>query len=476
MKKFDYDCIVIGGGGAGLTAAKFARGVGKKVALIEKTDHLGGECTWTGCIPSKTLIHTAHVAHDVKNLEGVGLRANNAISFDTQNVMAHMQSVINDIYATHTPDVLRKDGVDVLFGEPQFVDAHTIILNDKKVYANKFIITTGTSPFVPPIDGIDSVDYLTNETIFKLKELPKSLLILGGGAIGSELSSALNRLGVQVQVIEMQERILMHEDAELVERVTKQFKQEGVHLLTGMRATKIEQNGNQVTVTYIDNNNKEQQVTADKLLVAVGRRPNIDSLQLENAGVQTNKRGIVVDNYLRTTTKNIFACGDVVGPYLFSHMAWYQAVIAARNAFIPFFKKKVDYNNVVWCTFTAPELATLGLTEEKARAKYGDSIKIYRHEYKHIDRGHTDNALNGLLKVICDKKGYIVGGGIVGERAGELLHELQLAKVKGIKFINIESVIHAYPTFSDLIWYSARKAYAQELENNWFVKFAKKFL
>ncbi len=476
MKKFDYDCIVIGGGSAGLTAAKFARGVGKKVALIEKTDHLGGECTWTGCIPSKTLIHTAHVAHDVKNLAGVGLRANNAISFDTQNVMAYMQSVIKDVYATHTPDVLRKDGVDVLFGEPQFVDAHTIILNDKKLYANKFIITTGTSPFVPPIDGIDSVDYLTNETIFNLKELPKSLLILGGGAIGSELSSALNRLGVHVQVIEMQERILMHEDAELVERVSKQLKQEGVQLLTGMRATKIEQNGNQITVTCVDNNNKEQKVTADKLLVAVGRRPNVDSLQLENAGVQTNKRGIVVDNYLRTTTKNIFACGDVVGPYLFSHMAWYQAVIAARNAFIPFFKKKVDYNNVVWCTFTAPELATLGLTEEKARAKYGDSIKIYRHEYKHIDRGHTDNALNGLLKVICDKKGYIVGGGIVGERAGELLHELQLAKVKGIEFINIESVIHAYPTFSDLIWYSARKAYAQELENNWFVKFAKKFL
>ncbi len=474
--KFDYDCIVIGGGGAGLTAAKFARGVGKKVALLEKQDRLGGECTWTGCIPSKTLIHTAHVAHDLKNLERVGLRANNPISFNTNNVLQHVHSVIEDIYTTHTPDVLRSEGVDVLFGDAQFVDAHTIILNGKQLRAKKFIITTGSSPFVPPIEGMDSVNYLTNETIFSLKELPKSLIILGGGAIGSELSSALNRLGVEITVIEMQERILMHEDAELVEHVTKQFKQEGVRLMTGMRATKVEPHNNQIVVTCVDQQSNPTQVQADQLLVAVGRRPNIQGLQLEKAGVQTNKRGIVVDNYLRTTTKNIFACGDVVGPYLFSHMAWYQAVIAARNAFIPIFKKKVNYDNVVWCTFAAPELATLGLTGEKARAEYGDAIKIYRYEYKHIDRGHTDNALNGLLKVICDKKGYIIGGGIVGARAGELLHELQLAKTKGIKFLAIESVIHAYPTFSDLIWYSARKAYAQELENNWFVKLAKKFL
>jgi len=465
---YEHDLLVIGGGAGGLTASKMAHGLGKRVALLEKTDRLGGECTWTGCIPSKALIKTAQVAYHAKQLDRYGLRSYQEISLDTSNVMPYARSIIQDDYQSYTPEKIRTLGIDVLFGNAKFLDTHQLQLDGRIITFNKAIITTGSHPFVPPIEGLDSVPYLTNENLFDLERLPKSMMILGGGAIGAEMASALNRLGVAVTMIEMNDRILSKEDPELVAMLTDTMLKEGVMIKTSMQAIKVEKNGDGVRVIAKDGSGKQHALHAEKLLVAVGRRPNIEGLGLEAIGVQTDKRGIVVNSMLQTTVKNIYAAGDVVGPYQFSHMAWYQAVVATRNAIVPFFKQTVNYTDVIWATFTAPELASAGLTEEQAREKYGDTITVYRKPYAEIDRAVTDRTKNGLAKFICDKKGYLIGIHILGARAGDIIHEAQVIKAFKKRFDSIHSVIHAYPTYAELTWHAAKAAYIERLENSFF--------
>ncbi|MGB8367309.1 MAG: NAD(P)/FAD-dependent oxidoreductase [Candidatus Babeliales bacterium] len=470
--KFDYDVAVIGGGAGGLTAAKTARGFGKRVVIIEKTGRLGGECTWTGCVPSKTLIKAAQIAFQTKHMQKFGLKAKDRDLIDTTGVMDHARATVEQIYKTHTPERLVQEGIAVLFGIPSFLDSSHIQLDQDIITAKKIIIATGSSPFIPSVEGIEHVSYLTNETLFNLKTLPASMIILGGGPIGVEMASALNRLGVSITLIEMQDRILARDDKELVELLTPILTKEGITLLTGTRATKVKEQNNKIIVTCI-HENKIIDIQAETLLVATGRKPNVDDLGLSNAKIQTNKKGIIVDQYLRTTAPTIYACGDVVGPYLFSHMAWCQAVIATRNALIPFFKKSVDYSNVIWVTFSAPSLATAGMTEEAAREKYGDVVNIYKHSYDKIDRAHIDNATSGLIKVITDKKNKILGVHILGERAGDIVHELQEAKTKGIHLSDLQDVIHAYPTYAELNWAVAKSAYLEKLERNIVIRLLK---
>ena len=471
MSRYMYDCVVIGGGSAGLTAAKLVHGFGKKVVIIEK-NKLGGECTWTGCVPSKALIKVAQIAHDARMGEKFGLTGSS--SYTTERVMEHVQKIIQNVYTTHTPEEIARVGIPTLFGSPELLDAHSLRLNGKKITFKKMILASGSSAFVPPIEGLGSVDFLTNESLFNLKKIPSSMIILGGGAIGVEMASAFNRLGCKVTIIEMQQRILSKEDMELVEEVTSALRKEGVTILVGMRATRVERVDEKVVVHYADAQGAQQSVDAQKLLVAVGRRPNVQGLALEKAGVKIAKHGVVVDRTLRTTAKNIYAAGDIVGPYLFSHTAWYQAVVAGQNACIPLFKKKVDYDHVVWVTFTAPELATAGMTEEAARARYGDTIRVYRHSYADIDRGRVDMVEHGLAKFICNKKGRLLGAHIVGPCAGEIMQEVQLAKQLGMSFVKFAQIMHAYPTYSEVVWWAAKKAYVEKLEQNVFVRLAKK--
>jgi pyruvate/2-oxoglutarate dehydrogenase complex dihydrolipoamide dehydrogenase (E3) component len=453
-----YDILVIGGGAAGLTASKTAHGLGKRVALLEKTDRLGGECTWTGCIPSKALIKTAEVAYYTKQLDQYGLRMQQPFALDTSRVMSYVRSIIQDDYQSHMPEKIRSLGIDVLFGTIQFLDDHHLQLDERTISFNKAIITTGSHPFVPPIEGLDSVPYLTNVNLFHLKQLPQSMIILGGGAIGAEMASALNRLGVAITMIEMNDRILPKEDAELVVLLTDTLLKEGVTIRTGMQVTNVKQDGDGVRVIAKDSRGAQHELQSEKLLVAVGRRPTIEGLGLEAVGVQTNTRGIVVNTKLQTTVKNIYAAGDVVGPYQFSHMAWYQAVVATRNAIVPIFKQKLNYADVIWATFTAPELASAGLTEEQAREKYGDTIIVHRKPYAEIDRAVTDRTKNGLAKFICNKKGYLIGIHILGARAGDIIHEAQLIKAFKKRFESLHSVIHAYPTYAELIWHVSNQS------------------
>jgi pyruvate/2-oxoglutarate dehydrogenase complex dihydrolipoamide dehydrogenase (E3) component len=471
--KFDYDIAIIGAGAAGITAAKTAVGFGKKVALIEN-NKIGGECTWTGCVPSKALIKSAEIAHHIADAQKWGITTD--ATFNTENVMNYVHSRIQKIYEHTTPETFEALGIKMFMKPCQFVDKHTLKFDDQMITATYSIICTGSSPFVPNIEGLQDVAYKTNETFFNQKRLPKSLLILGGGPIGAEMASACNRLGVDVTIIEMQDRILSHEDGQLVEILSKYMQDEGVHIKTGYKAIYVVQDGDEIVLTCIDAQEKKHTLKAEQLLVAVGRKPNIEHLDLHNANVEVTKKGIKTDTYMRTTAANIYACGDVVGPYLFSHMAWQQAVTAVRNICIPIFKKSIDYRNVIWATFTAPELASAGLTEKQAIDKFGQkNVILYKQPYKTLDRAITDNAQTGMVKVVCDKKGNILGIHILGAHASDIIHEAQCAKWYNLRLQDLQPIIHAYPTYSELIWQTGKQAYVDNLMRNPLVKIAKWF-
>jgi pyruvate/2-oxoglutarate dehydrogenase complex dihydrolipoamide dehydrogenase (E3) component len=472
MKVFDYDLIVIGGGPAGIVAAKIAKGIGKKAAMVEK-DKIGGDCTWYGCVPSKTLIRAASVAHLAKNLNDYGLEFKGEQILNTEHVLKHVRNVIQNVYKSEQPEVFEKLGIKVFFGSPEFIDNHQILIGSERLSSKNFIIATGSSPFIPPIMGLNTTPYLTNETIFSLERLPASMILLGGGPIGIELSQALNRLGVNTTVIEMSDRILFREDKELADILTNHLKKEGVNILTKTKAVTFAEKDSKRVVTAQNEEGSLKEIEADSVMVAVGRKPNVGGLKLENAGVNYTPKGIIADERLRTTAPNIYACGDIVGPYQFSHMAEYQALTATLNAFLPI-KRKVNYHNVLWCTFTDPELAHTGLTEEEARERYGNTIKIYSYDYSHVDRAQADLSTIGKSKFICDKKGKLIGAHILGHLAGETMHEVQLLKSLNIPFTKIAPVIHAYPTYSDVVKRPSGQAYVEKLQSNLFIKLMKK--
>jgi dihydrolipoamide dehydrogenase len=456
MMGCDYDLIVIGGGAAGLVAATGGAALGAKTALIEK-NKLGGDCTWYGCVPSKTLLKSAQVFSLMKRAKEFGISSGSTTQYDPSSVMAHVRDVIKKVSAHHPAEVFEKRGIQVRFGPPAFIDQNTIEINGNRISAKRFIIASGSHPLVPPIEGLKDIAYLTNENVFELEALPKSLAVLGGGPIGMELSQAFARLGVEVSIIEMFDRLLAREDEEITNVLVDEFKAEGIRIYTGKKAVRFSKEGGSVSITLEDKDKKQSVVKAEKVLVAVGRAANVQGLGLEKAGVRYSNKGVEVDATLRTWAKNIYACGDCCGPYQFSHMAEYQAVIAVGNALFPF-KRKVNYSAVPWCTFTEPEVARVGLTEDEAKAKYKD-IRVYRSAYSGNDRAVTDLEEKGLAKVITDKKGVILGAHIVGANAGEIIHEYVLAKSSNLKIGNLSSAIHIYPTLAQVVKHSADQYY-----------------
>lgn len=461
--KYDFDIVVIGGGAGGLFAVSVAAGLGAKTCLIEKKK-LGGDCTWFGCIPSKALLKSAATADLFKRYSEFGLNLQGGFKVDASSAMSHVRDVIREISTHHPPEVFEKRGIKVIFGQPHFINENTVEVDGKEIAAKKFIISTGSHPVVPPIEGLNKIDYLTNENIFDLEKLPSSLAVLGGGPIGVELSQALNRLNVKVYLVEMMDRILFREDIEAAQILEERLKKEGVEILAGWKAVRFERK-DAIEVTLEDKNKNQKRLSANNVLVSVGRAPNIEGLSLEKAKVEYTKSGVSVNPYLQSSNKNIFACGDVVGPYMFSHIAAYQAQVCVRNAlFRRLAWQRADYRNVAWCAFTEPELAHLGLTEEEAKENY-KNIRVYKTNYSGCDRSVTDLEREGLIKVITDRKERILGAHIIGASAGELTHNFIIAKSLRISLSKLSQMVFIYPTLSELVKKTAAQPLLENLSN-----------
>lgn len=453
------DLVIIGGGAGGLVVASVASQLGLKVTLIEKENKLGGDCLHYGCVPSKTLIRSAKVASLMRRAQEFGLPA---VDFDVDlaKINARVQSVIDQIQLHDDPQRFRDYGCEVLLGETaRFIDSHSVRVGDRVIHGRRFVIATGSRPFIPPINGLEQAGYLTNLDIFSLPQVPQRLLVLGGGPIGLEMAQAFSRLGSQVTVVEMLPHLLPQEDPEISDALRAVLEQQGITIQTTTRAERVRREKD-IRIVECSNNISVQ---ADQILVAVGRRANVDRLGLEAAGIKYSERGIQVDARMRTARKHIYAVGDVCGPYPFTHMAEYQAGIIISNAVFRF-PKKADYRVVPWVTYTDPELARVGLTEKQAREK-GIEPTVLRFPFKDVDRALTDNETDGLVKLIAHK-GKILGASILGPHAGELLQEIVLAMQTGAKIGDISATIHAYPTLSQVNRRTVNTAYTPRLFNS----------
>ena len=480
-----YDFIVIGGGSAGLVAAGGAGVLGAKVALIEKKA-LGGDCLFTGCVPSKTLIKSARFAHQARMAKKYGFQDLEPKFLDDSfaSITNRVQNVIEIIEHHDAPERFEKMGVEVVFGSAKFLNPNEIEVSLKHsgekrlMRAKRFCISTGSRPFTPPIEGLFDTGFITNEEVFHLKELPRRLIVLGAGAIGVELGQSFARLGSKVTVLEMADRILVKEDEEVSAFMEKLLDEEGLEILTKTKAVKVHKsdNGSKV-VTAVTEGGKTFKVEADEILSAVGRQPNIDGLDLEKAGVEFDRKQIKTNDYLQTSQKHIFAAGDVAGHFQFTHMADYEAQIVIQNAFVPFpFKKKTDFRVVPWATFTAPEVGTVGITEKQAREKFGAvGVKIYKVNFTENDRAQTESATAGFAKIIT-RKGKIVGATLVGEHAGELIHEFVWAMKENLKISELNKIIRVYPTFAKIAQAVGTEATLEKLKSPFARKWVKRYL
>jgi pyruvate/2-oxoglutarate dehydrogenase complex dihydrolipoamide dehydrogenase (E3) component len=453
MARPHYDLAIIGGGSGGLTAARVAKELGAKVVLIDK-ERIGGDCLNYGCVPSKSLIHVARVVHQTREAMSLGLRPASS-GVDMAKVAAYVQGVIERVSKTEENYV---EGVTVKFGQVAFQSPTTFRVNDEIITSRTILIATGSHPALPEIAGLQATGYLTNEDVFNLTQLPASIAIIGGGPIGVELGQALGRLGARITIIQRAERILPREDPEVSTTIAQTLQEEGITIITRACPVKIERKGYKKSMT-IQQDDRVVNVEADEILLATGRRPNSQGLNLEGGGVSYSEKGIQVNAYLQTSAPHIFAIGDVIGGYLFTHVAAYQASIAVRNALLPMSKKKVDYRAVPWCTFSDPEAAHVGLTPQEAQRHYRQT-RVVKLPCSSIDRAQIEQATMGFIKlVLTGKKDEIVGAHIVAERAGEMLGEIALAIRHHLTINDIFNTMHAYPTMNTGLQQAAFEAY-----------------
>lgn len=443
MTNHKYDIVVIGGGSGGLVIAAAAAQLKAKVALVEKA-RLGGDCLWFGCVPSKSLIHASRVAYTVKNAAKFGIYTSPP-EIDFAKVMAHVERVQGEIEPHDSPERFRGLGVEVIFGEGRFIDEQTFEVNGENLRARAFAIATGSRSAIPPIAGLKDVGYLTNEEVFSLKKCPSSLAVIGAGPIGCELGQAFQRLGCDVTLISSRSQILPKEDPEMAIVLQAQLASEGVRILYHTRPDRVEVvNGKKVLWMG------EQQIAiVDEILLAAGRVPNVESLNLEAAGVVYNEKGIQVNEKLQTTNHGIYACGDVIGGYQFTHVAGYEATVVLKNAlFLPV--SKADYRVIPWTIFTDPEVARVGLSEAEAKQRYGDDVYVLKQDFAGVDRARTEAANNGFAKIITRGNGEILGAHFIGPSAGELIHEVVMAMANKMKVSALTGFIHVYPTLAEV--------------------------
>jgi pyruvate/2-oxoglutarate dehydrogenase complex dihydrolipoamide dehydrogenase (E3) component len=460
-----YDLIIIGMGSAGMVAAEFASKLDIKVAVAER-DRPGGDCLWTGCVPSKALLASAKAAHTIAHADAYGLEALVARA-DTARVWARLQAIQAQVAATDDdPDRFRALGVDVLAGAARLTSPTSVRVADEKHTARFVLLATGSRPALPPVDGLAEAVPLTSEQIFALDRAPASLVMIGGGPISIELAQGLTRLGVKVTVLERGARVLPRDEPELAERLAARLQREGVELVTAVAPDRVS----------IDRSTGMKRVHAGELswraveiFVGAGRAANVEGLGLEAAGVKLGPDGVVVDGAQRTNVKSIYAAGDVAGGPRFTHAAGYEAARAVRNMFFPGTSRGAYL--VPWCTFTDPELAHAGLTEAQAGAQHGrDAVRVWRQDLAHSDRARAEGSADGELRIVT-AKGRIVGAHVLAPNAGEVIGELALAIERKLKLAELANVVHVYPTIALAIQQLAGEAsYEAAQRYRWLVR------
>jgi len=446
MAKPEFDIVVIGGGSGGLVVAAGGAALGARVALVEK-HRLGGDCLWTGCVPSKALLKSARIAHEIRHADRWALAPGHPQP-DLARVMERVAAVIRGIEPNDSPERFRGLGVDVIFGSGTFVAPDAFAVDGRRLGAKTFVIATGARPAVPKIPGIETTPYLTNETLFDLREAVRSLIVIGAGPIGTEMAQAFGRLGSDVTVVDVAPQILPREDADLAAVVFRQLADEGIRHHLGAAVLACAGRAGDVRVTVRAADGTSVALAGSHLLVAAGRSANVDSLGLDAAGVRLEGDRLVVDDRLRTTNRNIYAIGDAAGGSQFTHLAEHHAGVVLRQAL--FRMRWAKPSPVVpWCTYTDPELARVGLSETEAKQR-GVAHRVYRFAFDGIDRACADGETTGFAKIVTDPGGKLLGAAIVGAHAGELIAEYVLALSRGMKAQDLTGVIHAYPTLAQI--------------------------
>ena len=494
-----YDLVVIGGGSAGLVIGLHGPLLGARIAIVEEA-RLGGDCTWFGCVPSKALLASANVAAQSARAEQYGLPpVEPRAPVDLGRVMDRVAAVQQQIYDREdSPEVVRAAGSDVITGHGEFVSPRELRVDGRPLRARYYCVATGSRPVVPAIPGLDLVPHYTNETVFgELRTLPARLIVLGAGPIGVELAQAFARLGSAVTLVEVAARVLPGEDADLAAVLHEALRADGVEIRTSTRATRfaiegaqrcayLEHDGPELSSTErsstehsstehsstehsstehssTEHSSTEERREVDAVLLATGKRPRVHGLGLEAAGVRFDERqGIEVDARLRTSSDRIFASGDVIGGYQFTHTAAQESSVVMMNALTPL-RRTIDYRLVPRVTFTDPEVASVGLSEDEARALHGDAVRAYRFPFARVDRAVVDGTTAGFSKIVTAKRDRIVGAQIVGPAAGELIHEYALAISRGVDAVSLGHAVHAYPTLANGPAHAAGQAFEPRL-------------
>jgi len=448
MPPYDFDIGIIGGGAAGLTVASGASQLGAKTLLIEKEKVLGGDCLHYGCVPSKTLIRTAQVYHLMKNSRAFGLPAVQVPAVDFQAVKKRIQSVIGTIQKHDSEERFCSLGAKVEFGEPSFADEHSVRLNGKPVSAKNWVIATGSSPSIPATEGLDQTPYITNKEIFYLDRLPSSMAILGAGPIAIEMAQAFSRLGTRVYVVQRSGQILTKEDKDMADEIMRVLSSEGVTFHLNVSVLRLKDLGSEKEIILKDGEGKSLSLKAERILVAMGRDPNVKALGLEAIGVEFDRKGIKVDDRLRTTQKHIYAAGDITGAYQFTHAAGYEGGIVVSNA-IFHLPRRTNYTFLPWCTYTDPELASVGMNEKRAKeAKI--EYSVWTEPFKSNDRSLAEGEEVGKIKLLLDRNEKPLGIQILGPQAGELLSEWVAVFNGKVKLSTLAAAVHPYPTLGEI--------------------------
>jgi len=463
-----YDLVVLGGGTAGMTAAIGAAGFGARTLLVER-HRTGGDCLWTGCVPSKALLTVAARAQDARTAGGLGLHIPE-VHVDFAAVMAHVKQAIATIEPRDSPEMLRDEGVEVVHGTGRFVAPDRLRVDGRTVRFRRAMIATGAAPLVPPIPGLREADPLTSDTLWDLTELPRRLVVLGGGPIGVELGQAFARLGSDVSIVEMADGLLPREERAARDIIEAALRADGVEVWTDSPAVRVE-DGADSRHLVVERDGREHRLGFDRLLVALGRRPTVEGIGLEEAGIDLDERGAVaVDDRLRTSNKRVYAGGDVTMRLPFTHTAATHGGRVVQNALFNL-RQSVDHERIPWVTFTDPEVARIGLSVAEARERFGPKTRVRTSHHADLDRAVTADATGGFATLVGDPRGRIVGATIVGPRAGETIGEVVAWMAGKAKLSTIVYATHAYPTWNgDLVAASLEEMRAGFARVRWLTR------